>query len=92
VTASPAGRKKAKPSGEVVGWKPDARCPSCGRCPDVRFSEAEVLRAKVDRQRAHVMEVTCTRESCRQRYWIQAGDIARSKLVRGKVDADRSVA
>lgn len=60
----------------MSGWKPDARCPDCGRPPNVRFSERDVRRAKVDSQHRRVMNVQCTR--CRARYWIRAGEIARS--------------
>lgn len=60
----------------MSGWKPDARCPDCGRPPNVRFTEAEVRRAKVDSQSRRIMNVQCTR--CRTRYWIRASEIARS--------------
>jgi len=56
----------------------DVHCPSCGRTPDVRFSEEEVRRAKRERQAAHVLNVQCT--CCGTRYWIQARDIAKAKL------------
>jgi len=56
----------------------DAHCPSCGRTPNVRFSEEEVRRARRERQAAHVLNVQCTR--CGTRYWIQARDIANGKL------------
>ena len=53
-------------------------CPDCGRTPNVRFSEAEVRKAKRERQAAHVLNVQCTR--CGRRYWIQARDIAVATL------------
>lgn len=62
--------------GEVV-YKPTARCPRCGRPPAVRFSGAEVKRARRERQRANVQTAECSR--CRTRYWIRAREIAEAQ-------------
>lgn len=58
----------------MTTYKPTSRCPICKRCPNVRFSEDEVRRAKRERQGAHVMSVACP--SCGTRYWVHARDIA----------------
>lgn len=58
------------------GWKPAARCPKCGRPPNVRYPKDQVRRARRERQRTRVTNVVCSR--CRTRYWIRAGEIARA--------------
>ncbi len=57
--------------------RPVARCPGCGRSPNVSFSAGEVRRAKRERQAANVVSVKCPK--CRERWWIKARDIAAAK-------------
>lgn len=58
----------------MTEWRPDARCPNCGRSPNVNFSEREVRRARKERQAARVTSVTC--QKCKHKYWIRAAQIA----------------
>lgn len=58
----------------MTKWKADAKCPHCGREPNVRFSEREVRRCRVDRASARHTEVQCPR--CRRKFWIRSGQIA----------------
>jgi len=62
-------------------FKPDAHCPDCGLCAPVRFTEAEVMRARREGQATRVQSTQCTR--CGTRFWIRGGDIARSYLDTG---------
>ena len=63
----------------MTGYRPTAKCPSCGRRPPVQFSEAEVQRAKRERQSARVLSVSCPR--CGARNWLHARDIANAERV-----------
>lgn len=63
---------------EAELWKSAARCPTCGRPPNVRFSRREVERARRERQLARLQTARCTR--CGTRYWIRARDVANATL------------
>lgn len=79
-----AGAPSAPPApddhddGDDELWKSAARCPTCGRPPNVRFTRREVERARRERQTARLQTVRCTRDGTR--YWIMARDIAGATL------------
>jgi hypothetical protein len=60
-------------------WQPTTVCPGCNRTPNVTFSEREVLRARSERQGAHVAHVICTR--CGTGFWLLARDVAEAQPV-----------
>lgn len=59
-------------------WKSAARCPTCGKPPNVRFSRREVERARRERQSARLQTVRCPRDGTR--YWITARDVAAATI------------
>lgn len=57
-------------------FRADSKCPSCGRYPAVRFSEEEVRRCRIDRQRGNHTHARCT--GCGTGWWILTGEIGRA--------------